>query len=70
MEVALQLANDVISSAPLSLQKMKVTARKTAGTPLHAGLRMDVGPNPYSSEDQIEGARAFLDKRAPVWTGR
>jgi enoyl-CoA hydratase/carnithine racemase len=31
---------------------------------------MDVGPNPYSSEDQIEGARAFLDKRAPVWTGR
>jgi enoyl-CoA hydratase len=70
MEVAMELANDVISSAPLSLQKMKVTARKTAGTPLHAGLRMDVGPNPYSSEDQIEGARAFLDKRQPVWTGR
>ena len=24
----------------------------------------------YSSEDQIEGARAFAEKRNPVWTGR
>lgn len=24
----------------------------------------------YSSEDQLEGARAFTEKRAPVWTGK
>jgi crotonobetainyl-CoA hydratase len=24
----------------------------------------------YSSEDQLEGARAFAEKRDPVWTGR
>jgi len=24
----------------------------------------------YSSEDQLEGARAFAQKRAPVWKGR
>ena len=24
----------------------------------------------YSSEDQIEGARAFAEKRKPVWRGR
>ena len=24
----------------------------------------------YSSEDQLEGARAFAEKRKPVWRGR
>jgi len=24
----------------------------------------------YRSEDQIEGARAFAEKRPPVWRGR
>ena len=24
----------------------------------------------YNSEDQAEGARAFAEKRDPIWTGR
>ncbi len=70
MDTAMELARDIASSAPLSLQRMKLTYRKSWGMPLHAGLRIDVGPDVYSSEDRKEGARAFLEKRAPVWQGK
>ena len=70
MGAAMELAADVVSSAPLSVQRMKLTYRKTHGMQLHSALRLDAGPDPYSSEDQKEGTRAFLEKRAPVWQGR
>lgn len=70
LDAALGFLADVASSAPLSLQRLKLTYRRTAGLPPHAGLRLDIGPNVYLSEDQKEGARAFLEKRPPRWQGR
>ena len=57
-------------SAPLSLERLKLTFRRTAGMDPHAAIRLDIGPDVYLSEDQKEGTRAFLEKREPRWQGR
>jgi enoyl-CoA hydratase len=69
-DVALTFARDITLSAPLSLQRLKLTYRKSQGLPLHAGLRLDTGPDPYASEDRQEGIRAVIERRDPVWRGR
>ena len=67
---ALALAEKIAANAPLSVRRMKETAVKGVDLPLSAALRLDVGPNPYLSEDRREGIAAYLEKRPPRWTGR
>jgi enoyl-CoA hydratase/carnithine racemase len=67
---ALELATEISHNAPLSLQRVAHTARKSWGLPLAASLRLEAGPDPYLSEDNLEGARSFLEKRPPRWQGR
>jgi enoyl-CoA hydratase len=67
---ALRLAERIAANAPLSVRRMKETALKGLDLPLAAALRLDVGPNPYLSEDRREGIAARLEKRTPRWSGR
>ena len=67
---ALDLAERIAANAPVSIRRMKETAVKTADLPLWQALRLDVGPDPYTSEDRKEGIAARLEKRAPRWSGR
>jgi enoyl-CoA hydratase len=70
LDEALDLAERIAANAPVSIRRMKETAVKTADLPLWQALRLDVGPDPYTSEDRKEGIAARLEKRPPRWQGR
>jgi enoyl-CoA hydratase len=65
-----RVAHRILQCAPLSIRRMKENALKGMGLPFQYALHLNVGPDVYHSEDQKEGARAFTEKRKPVWKGR
>jgi len=76
MPRARELAALLAAGPPLVYAAIKETLRETMHLPLQQAFDMvtrrklktvDVL---YSSEDQLEGARAFAEKRKPVWKGK
>ncbi len=71
MPFALELAKEIASKSPIALRLAKEAARMTQVMPSRDAYRYEQGNTVALSktEDAKEAQRAFLEKRAPVYTG-
>ncbi|MEX1312241.1 MAG: enoyl-CoA hydratase/isomerase family protein [Candidatus Sulfomarinibacteraceae bacterium] len=67
-----QIAAEILKSAPLAVQKMKIAVMQGLDMPLPQGVRLEHECFEWlmQTEDSKEGARAFAEKRAPNWKAR
>jgi len=72
MEAARALARELAGRAPVAMRYAKEAVVKGLGMSLDDGLRLegDLSTLLRTTEDRLEGARAFLEKRKPNWKGR
>jgi enoyl-CoA hydratase len=70
LDRAVALGDLICGNSPISVRAMKERALKGLSLPLPAALKLEVGPDPYQSEDRIEGVTARLEGRKPVWRNR
>jgi crotonobetainyl-CoA hydratase len=71
-----QLADSLADGPPLVYAAIKEVLRESEGLAFQRALDQISGrkipsvDRLYSSDDQLEGARAFAEKRKPLWRGR
>ncbi len=72
LDKALKLANEIAARAPLAVRSGKEMVNQAFETFLEEGLADERRAFYFlfSSEDQKEGMRAFIEKRDPEWKGK
>ena len=72
LKAAAELARTIAAKAPIALRYAKEAVVKGLGMSLEDGLRLegDLSTLLRTTEDRVEGAKAFLEKRQPRWTGK
>ncbi|RQR33228.1 enoyl-CoA hydratase-related protein [Burkholderia sp. Bp9142] len=73
LAAALRWANEILACSPMSIRAIKEAVLRGLDTPLDKALK-DEWNYPameamLASNDALEGARAFAEKRAPRWAG-
>jgi enoyl-CoA hydratase/carnithine racemase len=72
IDAALAMAGEIVQCAPLSVVAVRQVVRHTMNMGLDAALEVgkQVCAPLYASEDAMEGAVAFKEKRKPRWKGK
>jgi enoyl-CoA hydratase/carnithine racemase len=71
-DAAMELAREIASKSPLALRLAKEALNSCEPLPISEGyaLEQTFTLRLAKSEDAKEATRAFMEKRAPVWSGR
>jgi enoyl-CoA hydratase len=71
LKAAQELAATLAAKAPVALRYAKEAVVKGLELPLADGIRLegDLSTLLRTTDDRLEGARAFLEKRKPRWVG-
>lgn len=71
MEAARKMAQRIASRAPIALAKAKAAILAAERLPLEEGLAFELerAMEVQATPDRVEGMRAFVEKRPPVFTG-
>jgi enoyl-CoA hydratase/carnithine racemase len=72
MEVCLELAGEIAKAGPIAVAQAKFAINKGQDVELHTGLAIEASAYEacISTEDRLEGLKAFKEKRQPIYKGR
>jgi enoyl-CoA hydratase len=72
VEEATKIAGELAAKPPIALRQAKRAVQAVSDAALATGTRFETEAFGvvFASEDRVEGLKAFLDRRPPVWKGR
>jgi enoyl-CoA hydratase/carnithine racemase len=67
-----ELAAEIASAGPIAVREAKQLINTALERDIDAGLKaeFEASERIFATEDMVEGARAFFEKRDPVYRGR